>query len=93
MHRRLAIEGDDFIAALDKKTGRELWRTKRDEVTTWTTPLIVTHEGTTVVLKNGGKPEILATNTLPEGIDASPAIVGRELFLRGKSTLYCIAAN
>ena len=38
-------EGEDFIAAFDKTNGRELWRTKRDELTTWTTPLVVEHEG------------------------------------------------
>lgn len=38
-------EGEDFIAALDKKTGRELWRQPRDEKTTWTTPLIINHGG------------------------------------------------
>ena len=38
-------EGDDFIAAFDKKTGQELWRQPRDEETTWATPLIVEHEG------------------------------------------------
>ena len=38
-------EGEDFIAAFDKNTGRELWRQPRDEETTWATPLIVAHEG------------------------------------------------
>jgi outer membrane protein assembly factor BamB len=38
-------EGEDFIAAFDKKTGDELWRQKRDEPTSWATPLIVEHEG------------------------------------------------
>ena len=38
-------EGDDFIIALDKKSGKELWRTPRDEDTTWSTPLVVEHEG------------------------------------------------
>lgn len=38
-------EGDDFIVALDKTTGKELWRNSRDERTTWTTPLIVEHDG------------------------------------------------
>lgn len=36
-------EGADFIAAFDKKTGKERWRQPRDESTTWTTPLIVEH--------------------------------------------------
>ncbi len=38
-------EDEDFVAALDKNTGRELWRNKRDERTTWTSPFIVEHEG------------------------------------------------
>jgi len=38
-------EGEDFIVALDKKTGTERWRQKRDEATTWSTPLIVEHGG------------------------------------------------
>jgi outer membrane protein assembly factor BamB len=42
----------DFIAAFDKHTGRELWRTPRDEATTWSTPLIVSHGGSTQVVVN-----------------------------------------
>jgi outer membrane protein assembly factor BamB len=38
-------EGDDFIVALDKRTGEERWRQKRDEPTTWSTPLIVERDG------------------------------------------------
>jgi outer membrane protein assembly factor BamB len=38
-------EGADFVAAFDKKTGDEKWRQSRDEETTWTTPLVVEHEG------------------------------------------------
>ena len=34
-------EGDDFIVALDKKSGDEIWRRPREEDTSWTTPLIV----------------------------------------------------
>ena len=47
--------------------------------------------GTSLVLKNSGKLEILATNKLDEKFDASPAVVGRELFLRGHENLYCLA--
>jgi hypothetical protein len=35
----------------------------------------------------------LAVNELGETIDASPAIVGNELYIRGESHLYCIAAD
>ena len=48
-------------------------------------------EGTTVVLKHGPELEILATNLLDEPIDASPAIVGDEMFIRGENHLYCIS--
>ena len=38
-------EGDSFIVAFDKRTGRERWRTPRDEMTSWTSPLVVEYEG------------------------------------------------
>lgn len=38
-------EGEDFVVALDKNTGRERWRRGRDEMTSWTTPLVVEHGG------------------------------------------------
>lgn len=39
-------EGDSFIVALDARTGAERWRTERPgEVTSWSTPLIVEHDG------------------------------------------------
>ena len=38
-------EGDSFIVALDKLTGEELWRSERDEITSWSTPLVVEHKG------------------------------------------------
>jgi outer membrane protein assembly factor BamB len=45
-------EGDSFIVALDKRTGDELWRRQRDEITSWATPLIVEHEGRSQVIVN-----------------------------------------
>jgi outer membrane protein assembly factor BamB len=38
-------EGDSFMVALDKKTGREIWRASRDEKTNWAAPLIATWQG------------------------------------------------
>jgi outer membrane protein assembly factor BamB len=44
-------EGDgDFLVALDKNSGNELWRTPRNEGTSWTTPLVVEHEGKSQVV-------------------------------------------
>ena len=48
-------EGESFIVALDKNTGKELWRTPRDEKTTWSTPLIVEHGGKKQVITAGTK--------------------------------------
>ena len=51
-----------------------------------------TEDGDVLVLKMGEKFEVLATNTLTdEFFIASPVILGGELFLRGKNTLYCIS--
>lgn len=50
-------------------------------------------EATTLVLKHGPKFEILAENSLSEGIDASPVMVGNQLYLRGSKHLYCIEAR
>ena len=38
-------QGESFIVALDKKTGRELWRQEREEETSWSTPLVVASAG------------------------------------------------
>jgi len=52
---------------------------------------LVGRDGASVVIKNADSYEVLATNTLDERFDASPAVVGNELFLRGHQYLYCIA--
>ncbi len=46
--------------------------------------------GKTQVIKLSEKLQVLATNTLDDKFDCSPAIVGDELFLKGKEYLYCI---
>jgi len=52
---------------------------------------VVGRNGTTLVLKDSPRFEIVATNTLGENIDASPVALGKELFLRGHEHLFCIA--
>jgi outer membrane protein assembly factor BamB len=46
--------------------------------------------GATVVLKRSNKLEVLVTNKLDDEFNASPAIAGRQLFLRGRKSLYCL---
>jgi outer membrane protein assembly factor BamB len=43
-------QGESFIAALDKKSGKELWRQKREEIDSWGTPLVVEHGGRAQVI-------------------------------------------
>lgn len=54
---------------------------------------IASQNGATLVLKDSDNIEVLATNTLDDRFDASPAIVGKEIYLRGAKSLYCIAAK
>ena len=48
-------------------------------------------QGTVNVIQQGPEFKILAENKLDEYFNASPAIVGNELYLRGAKYLYCIA--
>ena len=54
---------------------------------------IPSRDGTTLVIAAGPRLEVLATNTLEDGFDASPAVVDGEIYLRGQQYLYCIVAN
>lgn len=52
---------------------------------------IVGRDGNTLVVRNEAELDVLAVNRLDDPIDASPAAVGRDLFLRSKRRLYCIS--
>jgi outer membrane protein assembly factor BamB len=43
-------EGQSFIVALDKLTGRERWRVARQEETSWSSPIVIEHDGTPQVI-------------------------------------------
>jgi len=47
-------EGPSFVAAFDKRTGRQKWRRPRDEGTSWTTPIVV---------EQAGKPQLIISAT------------------------------
>lgn len=89
-----------MISCLDTKSGKALLDAERleDLKNVYASPVgadgrvyLVGRNGVTLVLKDSGKLEVLATNKLDESFDASPAIAGKELFLRGHNYLYCIA--
>lgn len=46
-------EGQSSLHALNKLTGKTIWKTDRDEPTCWATPLVVEHKGKKQVIMNG----------------------------------------
>src|SRR5688572_1076216 len=42
--------GESFMVAVDKRNGKELWRSARDERSSWSTPLAIEHNGRTEVI-------------------------------------------
>jgi len=50
----------------------------------------VGRKGTTVVIEPGNEFKVLATNQLDDNFHASPALAGKQLFLRGMRFLYCL---
>jgi len=46
---------NSFIASYDAASGKELWKTERDEIPTWGTPAVLEHEGKAQLVTNGTK--------------------------------------
>ena len=91
-----------ILSCYDTRTGKAHYTNQRLEGLTgvYASPVaaadrvyIVGRNGTTQVLKHGPKYQVLATNKLDDEFDSSPAIAGDELYLRGRTHLYCIAGK
>lgn len=88
-----------MITCLDAATGKPHYSVEKvPEVSrTYASPIaagghvyITGRSGTTVVIKDGEKFEIVSTNSVGEGVDATPAPVDNQLFIRGENHLFCI---
>ena len=88
------------LSCFDAKSGKPLFSEERIEglggvyaspVGAGSRVYLAGREGAIVVIKDSDKLEVLATNKLDDKFDASPAVVGNELFLRGHGNLYCLA--
>ncbi len=84
------------------RTGKEHYRGQRLEGlgTIYSSPVgvagrfyVTDRDGNTVVIRHGPNFEVLATNSLDDGFDASMAVVGDEILLRGHESLYSIARD
>lgn len=91
-----------ILSCLDAATGEPLMDQTRlqDVKAFYASPVaaadrlyLVGRDGTCLVLANSTELEVLATNVLDDPIDATPALVGNELFLRSQGHLYCIEEN
>ncbi len=89
-----------LLFAYDAETGEPYYENQRlvDVPNVFSSPVaangriyITGREGSTVVINAGPEFEVLATNTLDDGFNASPALVDGEIFLRGSRYLYAIA--
>jgi hypothetical protein len=90
-----------ILSRLDVKTGEDRGGPFRLEAISdvYASPVgaagrvyVTSRDGVTQVISHGeGMPRALAVNRLDDRFNASAAIAGRELFLRGERHLYCIA--
>jgi outer membrane protein assembly factor BamB len=89
-----------ILSCLDAKTGQPHFSASRipSLSSIYASPVaaggyiyLTGRSGTTVVIKDAEKLEIVATNSVGETVDATPAPVDNELFIRGEKHLFCIA--
>ncbi len=88
-----------IISCIDAETGEAIWGPERIEelkniyaspIATQDHVFYTDREGTTVVFATGLERRQVAVNRLNDRFDASPAVAGRQLFMRGARSLYCI---
>jgi len=89
------------LTRFDVKTGKPSYTERLEMVSNvYASPVaaagrvyVTSREGVTAVLDSGPGLKVLANNTLADPMDASPAIVDNEIYLRGTKYLYRISAN
>jgi outer membrane protein assembly factor BamB len=88
------------LTAVDAATGSTRFTERLDIGDVFASPVaaagriyVVGRSGKSLVIAPGAKLEILAANQLEDGFDASPVVVGRDLYLRGRRFLYALSAG
>jgi outer membrane protein assembly factor BamB len=88
-----------ILSRFDARTGEPHFTQRLEDVgTVYASPVgaagrvyVTDREGNTAVLSHGPKFEVLTTNSLDDGFDASAVVVGDQILLRGHKNLYCIS--
>lgn len=88
-----------LLSCVDSKTGKPFYTASRINGlrSIYASPVaagghiyLTDRDGTTVVIKDAPELEVVATNQVGEGVDATPAPVDDQLFIRGEKHLFCI---
>lgn len=89
-----------ILTCVDASTGKPFYASQRVpglQNSLYASPIaagghvfITDRNGTTVVLKDSEQLQIVATNSVGETVDATPAPVDNQLFIRGEQHLFCI---
>ena len=89
-----------FLTSVDAATGKTLFTERVGLGNVFASPAaaagriyLLGRDGKALVLAPGPRLEILAENQLDDGFDASPVIVGGDLYLRGRRSLYAVARS
>jgi outer membrane protein assembly factor BamB len=87
-----------FLTSVDAATGKSLFTERVGLGNVFASPVaaagriyLLGRDGKALVLEAGPRLKILAENQLDDGFDASPVIVGGDLYLRGRHFLYALA--
>lgn len=90
------VSNNGIATCVDAKSGEQVWQ-KRLGGNYCASPIVAdgkiffaSQEGPVHVMQPGKEGKVLVQNKLEEGCMASPAAVGKSLFIRTKTHLYCI---
>jgi outer membrane protein assembly factor BamB len=93
-------EKTGLLTCVEAKTGKTLFSASRvpGVTRTYASPVaasgrvyLTDRGGAITVIEDAAALKVLATNQVGEGVDATPAPVGNELFVRGEKHLFCFA--
>ena len=93
-----AVNDGGIASALDAKTGDPVWSERLGKSGNFSaSPILAegrlyagSEEGKFYVFEAGREFKVLAENQFPDGFMASPAVSGKALYLRSKTSLYRI---
>jgi outer membrane protein assembly factor BamB len=91
---------DERLSCVDAKTGKIFYEAEKLDGMkgVYASPVgvngyvyVMGRNGMCYVLQDGEELKVVSLNQLDDHFDASPAVIGNDLYLRGLKSLYCIA--